>query len=121
MTHKKESSVVLQRMINFFRENKFLMVYTALTAGVTEELIFRGYLLPRLEMLLKNSYLAILISSLIFGLAHYGYGTIQNMLDPFVIGLVLATYYWRYRNIKVTIIFHFLWDLVGLILSIRRH
>ena len=121
LTGKWESSEVLKGMADVFRSNKALLVYTALTAGVTEELIFRGYLQPRLEMLLNNPLLAILLSSLIFGLAHYRYGTIQNVLDPFIIGLVLGTYYWKYRNIKVTILFHFLWDLAGLFLLIRRH
>jgi membrane protease YdiL (CAAX protease family) len=34
-------------------KNRLLLVFTCLTAGITEEIIFRGYLLPRLEILLK--------------------------------------------------------------------
>jgi membrane protease YdiL (CAAX protease family) len=109
--HKRESSVPLTEMLVVFRLNPLLMVFTVLTAGVTEELIFRGYLLSRLEWLLKNRYAAILISSILFGLAHYRYGTVKNVVGAFVIGLVLALYYDKYRNIKVTMIFHFLWDL----------
>jgi len=116
----EEPSKVLRRITDFLKANKFLLVYTALTAGVTEELIFRGYLQPRLEVLFKNPYWAIFISSLIFGLAHFRYGTVKNVVDPFVIGLGLAIYYWRYRNIKVAIIFHFLWDLAGLLLLTRH-
>ncbi|HVU54487.1 MAG TPA: CPBP family intramembrane glutamic endopeptidase [Puia sp.] len=120
LTHD-ESSKVLDRIVDFLRAHKFLLSYTALTAGVTEELIFRGYLQPRLEVLLKNPYWAIFISSLIFGLAHFGYGTVKNVLDPFLIGLALAIYYQRYRNIKVAILFHFLWDMAGLFLLTRYH
>ncbi|MBN8854098.1 MAG: hypothetical protein BGO55_06880 [Sphingobacteriales bacterium 50-39] len=118
LTHE-ESSKVLHRIVDFLGKNLFLLVFTALTAGVTEELIFRGYLQPRLELLLKNPYWAIFISSLIFGLAHFRYGTVKNVVDPFIIGLGLAVYYWRYRNIKVAIIFHFLWDLAGLLLLVK--
>jgi len=116
---REEPSKVLHHIVDFLRNNIFLLVFTALTAGVTEELIFRGYLQPRLELLLKNPYWAIFISSLIFGLAHFRYGTVKNVLDPFLIGLGLAIYYWRYRNIKVAIIFHFLWDLAGLLLLVK--
>jgi membrane protease YdiL (CAAX protease family) len=38
--------VQVLKKIDFF-------VFTCLTAGITEEIIFRGYLLPRLEILLK--------------------------------------------------------------------
>ncbi|HEY8969505.1 MAG TPA: CPBP family intramembrane glutamic endopeptidase, partial [Puia sp.] len=57
------SSKLVPRLVDFFRKNPFLLVFTVLTAGVTEELIFRGYLQPRLELLLKNPYWAIFISS----------------------------------------------------------
>jgi hypothetical protein len=32
----------------------------------------------------------------------------------------MAFYYWQYRNIKVIIIFHFLWDLAALYLQTRH-
>jgi len=118
LRHEAPSKLV-PRLVDFFRKNPFLLVFTVLTAGVTEELIFRGYLQPRLELLLKNPYWAIFISSLMFGLAHFRYGTVKNVVDPFLIGLGLAIYYWRYRNIKVAMIFHFLWDLLGLLYLIK--
>jgi len=112
-------SKLAPRLAIFFRKYPFLLVFTALTAGVTEELVFRGYLQPRLELLFKNPYWAIVISSLIFGLAHIMYGTVKNVIDPFFIGLGLAIYYWRYRNIKVAMVFHFLWDLLGLLFVMK--
>ena len=61
-----------------------------LITGFTEELAIRGYLLPRLELIFNNSWTAILISSVLFGLLHFGYGTIINVIGPFFIGLVFA-------------------------------
>jgi uncharacterized protein len=119
--HKKESSSLLKVMTGYFRTNPFLLVYTALTAGVTEELIFRGYLLPRLNLLLRSPFLAIISSSLIFGLAHFRYGTIMNVVGPFFIGLGLAFYYWKYRSIKIAVIFHVLWDLMATYLATRQN
>jgi membrane protease YdiL (CAAX protease family) len=49
-------------------KKKLLLVFTCLTAGITEEIIFRGYLLPRLEILLKNKNLSVIISSLFLDL-----------------------------------------------------
>ena len=104
----------------FFLNSKLLLVFTALTAGVVEELIFRGYLLPRFEIIFKNHWIAISISSLLFGLLHYRYGTIVNVVGPVFIGFVFGYFYWRFRNIKILIIAHFLWDIMALLLLIKQ-
>lgn len=104
-------SVVLNRALALFKKSYFLLFFTCVTAGITEELIFRGYLLPRLELAFKNKNLAIIISSFLFGLLHIGYGTLLNVIGPIVIGTVFAFQYEKYRNIKILIICHFLWDL----------
>lgn len=112
-------STVLNKALVLFKKSYLLLFFTCVTAGITEELIFRGYLLPRLELLLKNQKLAIIISSCVFGFMHYGYGTLVNVIGPIVIGLILALQYEKYRNIKIVIICHFLWDLFLLILKTK--
>jgi membrane protease YdiL (CAAX protease family) len=119
--HIKAQSAAMDKMMILFRANKSLLFLTAFTAGVTEELIFRGYIQPRLELLFKNSWVAIIISSLLFGLLHYRYGTWFNVLGPFMMGLVFAFYYSRYRNIKLLILFHFLWDIMAISLNLWGH
>ena len=121
LAHIKEHSDKMDMIMAIFRTNKLLMVLTAFTAGVTEELIFRGYMQPRLELLFKNSWVAIFISSFLFGLMHYRYGTLVNMLVPFFMGLVFAFYYSRYRNIKLLILFHFVWDMLVVIAHLLPH
>ncbi|MEO6126850.1 MAG: CPBP family intramembrane glutamic endopeptidase [Ferruginibacter sp.] len=116
----KEKSVSMLELLNLFRNNKFLLVFTCLTAGVCEELIFRGYILPRLQLIFKNTTAAVVVSSLLFGLLHYRYGTLANMFGPFFIGLVSALYYWKYRNIKVLILCHFLWDLMAILILLKQ-
>jgi uncharacterized protein len=108
-------STVLNKALVLFKKSYLLLFFTCITAGITEELIFRGYLFPRLELLLKNQKLAILLSSLFFGLMHYGYCTLLNVIGPIVIGFVFALQYEKYRNIKIVIICHFLWDFILLI------
>ncbi len=109
----------LETMVLIFKRNKFLMVFSALTAGITEELIFRGYLIPRLQLFFKQAYLPIFLSALFFGLMHISYGTLMQVLGPFYLGLLFGIYYYKYRNIKVLIICHFLWDLFALIAKTR--
>jgi len=95
-------------------ENKGLMLLTCITAGVTEELLFRGYILSRIKILFKSDVLAVIISALLFGLAHFAYGDFNRMFFPFIIGLIFGTYYVKYRNISVLIICHFIMDFYTL-------
>ncbi|MEP6746600.1 MAG: type II CAAX endopeptidase family protein [Bacteroidota bacterium] len=114
-------STRLSEITNILRTNMPLFLFTCLTAGIMEELIFRGYLQPRLEIIFKSPLLAIVVSSLLFGLMHFKYGTIINVAGPIFIGLIFACYYWKYRNIRVLILFHFLWDFGVLFLSLKHN
>jgi membrane protease YdiL (CAAX protease family) len=105
----------INEIMKLFKNNIFLILFTSITAGVTEELIFRGYLIPRLEILLKNTFAAILLSSILFGLIHYSYGTLLQIIGPVFIGIIFALHYQKYKNIKILIMCHFLWDLVVLL------
>ena len=120
ITHSK-GSIKLFEMVQFFKHNIPFLLFTAATAGVVEELIFRGYLQPRLEIVFKNSWAAIIVSALLFGLLHITYGTLSNVVIPIFIGLVFAWYYKKYRNIKVLIACHFLIDTISLFILIKTH
>jgi membrane protease YdiL (CAAX protease family) len=102
----------IKELTIIFKSNSWLLLFTCLTAGITEELIFRGFLMPRLELLLKNRNLAIALSSILFGALHFGYGTLLQVIGPICIGFALAIHYYKYRNIKIVIICHFVWDLL---------
>lgn len=104
-------------VMKVLQHNYPLMFFTLVTAGVMEELVFRGYMMPRLALLFKNKWLPILVSAVLFGLIHLGWGTIQNVAVPFFIGIIFAVFYERYRNIKLLMLCHFLWDL--LVLSVN--
>ena len=68
-------------------------------------------------IIFKNPYLAIIVNSMLFGLLHIKYGTVINVLAPIFIGFVFSYYYWRFKNIKVVILCHFLWDLIAIFIS----
>jgi len=121
LLHLGKASTRGNELRAILQANRPLLLFIALSAGITEEFIFRGYLLPRFEILFKNSYIAIIVSSVLFGLLHLGYGTIGQVVGPFIIGLVLSVYYWKYRNIAIPIISHFLWDFVSFSLTMKPH
>lgn len=112
-----EYSPKMEQTVILLKKNNLLLLFTVFTAGITEELINRGYIHSRLEALTNNKNVAIIVSSLLFGILHYTYGTFYQIIGPFVIGLVFAFYYSKYRNIKILIICHILWDLMALLIK----
>ncbi|MBN1880432.1 CPBP family intramembrane metalloprotease [bacterium] len=108
---------VLESVSNHYCSSFILLVFGCLTAGVVEELVFRGYLMPRLEIFAKNGWLVIVLSSLIFGFAHLGNLSIVGLVVPTFIGLIFSYHYYKYRNIVVLILAHFLIDFASFMTS----
>lgn len=117
----KEDQSKLLVMLDLFRQDKALFIVTVITAGIVEELIFRAYILPRLAYLFNNSFLAVFVSSALFGLLHLGWGYVSQVIGPFWIGMVIGAHYREYRNLKALIIFHTGWDLASILLQMLIH
>lgn len=77
----------------------------ALLPAIGEELFFRGALQKSLLRISERPWLAILISSAVFGLLH---GTFFKLLPIFALGVLLGTVYHVTRNLWYTITIHFL-------------
>lgn len=115
----KESNEALNSLMPIFLRNQWLLVFTAFTAGVTEELIFRGYVLTRLSKLFKDQVTPIIVSALLFSGLHYSYKSLRELIFAFLIGLIYGYYYQKYRSIIILIMAHFLLDLINLEVSIH--
>lgn len=89
-----------------------LMVFTCFTAAVLEEILFRGYMQPTFSKITNSVSLGIILNSILFGLIHISYGTVYQVIIPIFFGLVFSIFYAKYRNMKVLIICHFIWNLV---------
>jgi len=111
----EETSPKLLEYAGLFKNNIPLLIFTALTAGVTEELIFRGYMQPRLEKAFNSPVLAIIITAFLFGALHTSYGTVFQFLVPVFIGALFSAFYSKYRNLKILILCHFLVDILSLL------
>ena len=108
---------VLESTTNYYCENKFLLLFGCLTAGVVEEFIYRGYLMPRIEVFLKQKWVVIVLSAIIFGAAHISNLSIIGVVVPTFIGLIFSYHYYRFRNITSLVIAHFLIDFASFITS----
>lgn len=96
----------------------------SLQAGIGEEMLFRGYLITRLERAGLKWWACILLSALIFGLVHVpGYGWAASLPKAIWLGIPTATYFWFRRNLGPLMVAHTVLDfsmfmLLGLILQL---
>jgi membrane protease YdiL (CAAX protease family) len=88
-----------------------------ITAGICEEILFRGYAIERLQLFTKNIWTAGLVGTVLFTLAHAPrYGFQPDLIGVFIISGILSTVYiWR-RNIAGCIALHWLIDAFGVLL-----
>ncbi|MEV1168877.1 CPBP family intramembrane glutamic endopeptidase [Nonomuraea sp. NPDC049784] len=85
------------------------------TAGVAEELFYRGFLIALFAGLLDlPTWTAVAISSIAFAFAHL-YQGVQGMLRTGVIGVVLAIIYLSSGSLFVPIVLHLWLDLMSLV------
>jgi len=79
-------------------------------APISEELIFRGFLQSMCLRILRSSWVAILLTSTLFALAHLGAGIPQGQehaIAPiFVLGVAMGVAYERTSNLAVPIVMH---------------
>ncbi|AOT68825.1 hypothetical protein Gferi_04215 [Geosporobacter ferrireducens] len=84
-----------------FREYFILMLVISVSAGICEEVYFRGLILRGYEGLgIAN---AIVISSVLFGVFHFN---LQNLLGPIVLGLIFGYLVYRTDSIFAGILGH---------------
>ncbi len=88
----------------------FLVVVVA----ISEETIFRGYLILRFKSITGSASAAIVVSTLIFAAGH-GYEGIGGVIIVGVMGAIFALIYlWR-KSIAAPIAMHFIQDFIAII------
>jgi len=86
----------------------------AALAGIGEELIFRGYLITRLERTGMPVWLAVLLPGLAFGLLHApGYGIVPALSKALFFGIPTGAYFVYRRKLAPLMLMHFLIDFGG--------
>ena len=86
-------------------------VVLMIAVAISEEVIFRGYLLSNL-MLSANRWIALSISSAIFALVHIGNPGISALaiINIIIAGFLLGLNYIYTKNLWFSIFFHFSWN-----------
>ncbi len=83
--------------------------------AISEETIFRGYLLLRFNNIFSSTFFAVILSAFIFSLGH-GYEGTAGVITVGFMGFVFAiVYLWR-GSLIAPIVMHFLQDFIGIVL-----
>lgn len=91
----------------------------AFTAGVCEEVIYRGFCLTVLERVAAGSiFVALLGSSALFALAHLYQGR-RGLTATFIVGLIFAASRLLAQSLLPAMVAHFAVDLLGGVLAPR--
>lgn len=90
-------------------------------SGVTEELVYRGYALPRLTALTGKPWLAIVLTTLGFTVQHLAYGltswqaALPGLVGVAVAGLLFGVIYFLTRQRLTALVFlHWQFDVISL-------
>jgi membrane protease YdiL (CAAX protease family) len=80
---------------------------TAMTAGVFEEFIYRGFIIEELGELIRNRQVAAVISIVFFAFAHHlTVGWSLELIYPGLFGAVITALYLKRRNLPVCMALH---------------
>jgi membrane protease YdiL (CAAX protease family) len=92
-----------------------LAVVLVVVVAVSEETVFRGYLMLRFRGVMHSAVGAVLLSSTIFSLGH-GYEGTAGLLTVGVLGAVFAlVYLWR-GSLVAPVVMHLLQDILAIVL-----
>jgi hypothetical protein len=83
----------------------YLLVLAIIFAPIFEELLFRAVLVPRA---------GVVLSALLFGLLHFGYGSVVEVIGVVLVGLILGLVFRSSKSITPCILIHFIYNLISI-------
>ncbi len=100
-----------------------LALILLVVVAITEEVIFRGYLILRLDSFLKNTGAAVFLSAFVFSIGH-GYQGRGSVIAIGFMGIFFGLIYlWR-KSLVAPMVIHFLQDFLAMIVAplfVRLH
>jgi uncharacterized protein len=98
----------------FTRDTILSLVYYIIFIGLSEELMFRGYIISNIKR--DSNYLvALIVSSILFSLIHLGSG--ESIMSIFIMGTVMTLFFGLIfimtKNIFLVVGLHGAWDAFG--------
>ena len=110
----EESELVRLLMPETATEKVWAVLLVAPTAAVCEEFLYRGFLLAQLSEWLDSGWWALILSSVIFALAHVYQGP-SGMVRVALLGALLAYPVLRLESLYPSMAAHFVIDVVALV------
>ena len=86
-------------------------------AGISEEVLYRGYAIERLQALTGSKWIAAGISLILFAAFHFRQG-LAGVVLAFVLGSILTAFYLWKRNLVANMFGHFLVDFIPNVLLV---
>jgi uncharacterized protein len=109
---KAEPNAAIRNLLPHGPTQMVVYFLLTVTAGICEEMIFRGYLQRQFSAWFKSAKVAVVIQGIIFGASH-GYQGPKLMLIIVVYGMMFGILaQWRH-SLRPGMISHFLQDFVG--------
>ncbi len=84
---------------------------------IGEEIFFRGFLLDKINAMAGRET-AIVLTSILFGIAHLTYGNIYPAIMTGILGLILAYMVLKTKNLTTAIVAHIFFNVVSVMLYI---
>ena len=112
-------SPMLIHMLPRSRAERLAFTGLAVTAGVTEEMIFRGFLLSALAAATGSAWFAAVVASAVFGFLH-SYQNLVGALRAGLLGFGLALPVMASGSLLPSILAHAAYDLVAGVFLSRR-
>ena len=123
--HKRMSPEELTKNLapvkQFFPSGSYeisIFVVLAISAGICEELLYRGWLLNLIGASTGSIWVGILLSSVAFGLGHAYQGP-QGILTTGIVGLILGLIFWWVGSLVPVQILHAFVDLASGLMCAR--
>ncbi|MCD7782901.1 MAG: CPBP family intramembrane metalloprotease [Firmicutes bacterium] len=93
-------------------------VYCVLAVSLTEEFIFRGFLYYKIEKI-SNTATAVIVSSIMFGLAHIFSGNIFQVFGTSVLGLLFCLCRNKIKNVSTLslVVLHGVYDALIVVVA----
>lgn len=90
----------------------YFLVFTFLIAPFDEEVLFRGFLVPRIGGIFKSAWSGIIVSAAIFGVLHLTYLSVSEFVAAFFFGLIAGYAFTKTKSLYPSILAHMLVNFV---------
>jgi membrane protease YdiL (CAAX protease family) len=106
---RAKTNAAVRNLLPHGREEIAVYFLLTITAGICEEIIFRGYFQRQFSAWFKSATVGLVLQGIVFGASH-GYQGAKLMLIIFVYGVMFGLLaHWR-RNLRPGMFAHFLQD-----------